>query len=272
MTVSSPESAPSESWRRWLLMPSAARLGAKAPRNPEVGWDQYWSEIKATGDGGDVLWDTSNPGEMEQYLPIALEHLDPGLPIVDVGCGNGRQARILAEHFPDVLGVDLSPQAVERAKTESAGVGNLRFLALDVIAPEAGARLVEAVGGEANVFVRGVFHVLPPKARLAMAVNLRQLLGTAGRLFLAETNYPGDSLGYLQHLGARRGWIPAPLQRAITRLPKPRHFGALDRENCMPADEWVVETDGLTSIYTIPLQHQHGSEVIPGYYAVMRPK
>ncbi len=202
--VSTPDASTSRSWRRWLLMPSAARLGAKAPDNPKDGWDQFWSEIEATGDGGDVLWDTSNPGEMEQYLPAALKYLDPGLPTVDVGCGNGRQARILANHFPEVLGIDLSQLAVERAQAESAGVANLRFQALDIVAPGAGAKLVEAIG-EANVFVRGVFHVLPPKARRDMVANLREVLGRSGHLFLAETNYPGDSLGYLRHLGARLG-------------------------------------------------------------------
>lgn len=271
MMVSTPDASTSRSWRRWLLMPSAARLGAKAPDNPKDGWDQFWSEIEATGDGGDVLWDTSNPGEMEQYLPVALKYLHPALPTVDVGCGNGRQARILAKHFPEVLGVDLSQLAVERAQAESAGVANLRFQALDIVAPGAGAQLVEAIG-EANVFVRGVFHVLPPKARRDMVANLREVLGRSGHLFLAETNYPGDSLGYLRHLGARLGSMPAPLGRAIARLPKPRHFGAIERSNCMPDAEWVVEGDGVTLIYTIPLQHQTGSEFIPGYYAAMRPR
>jgi SAM-dependent methyltransferase len=269
--VNRPDSSPSASWRRLLLLPTAARLGAQAPRDHRVGWDLYWREVELTGDGGDVLWDTSNPGEIAQYLPILLRYLDPELPIVDIGCGNGRQARILSEHFSAVLGVDLSATAITRAQQESAGIDHLRFETLDLTAPGAGAHLVETLG-EANIFVRGVFHVLAPKAQLQMVGNLRKILGARGRLFLAETNYPGDALSYLRHLGARAGRMPMPLRRAIQRLPRPRHFGAAEREKCLPKAEWIVLDDGVTAIYTIPMRHNAGSEVIPGYYAALTPR
>ena len=261
----------SPSWRRVLLLPSAARLGAQAPRDRRVGWDRFWGEVETTGDGGDVLWDTSDSGEIAQYLPIVLQYLDPTLPVVDVGCGNGRQSRILAEHFPSVLGVDLSSVAVELARRETGATGGrVRFEPMDLTTAGAGLRLADEVGA-ANVFVRGVFHVLSASARLQMVANLEVILGGRGRLFLAETNYSGGVLGYLRHLGARPGRIPVPLQRAIQRLPKPRHFGAAERAACLPADAWKLEVDGVTEIYTIPLEHGRHS-LIPGYYAVLTPR
>ena len=217
-----------------------------------------------------MLWDSSNPGEAEQHLPIVLEHLDTSLPIVDIGCGNGRQSRMLAEHYPQVLGVDLSPDAITLARKESAGIENLHFEVLDLLADNAGPQLAAELG-EANVFVRGVLHVLPPRARQAVAVALREVLGARGRLFLAETNYVGGSLGYLQHLGARPGRIPKPLQRAIQTLPKPRHFGPQEMRKCFPESDWSVEFDGITQIFTIPLHKVEAPEHIPGYYAVLSP-
>lgn len=223
-----------------------------------------------TGDGGDVLWDSSQPGEFDQHLRIVLHHFDTDLPVVDVGCGNGRQSRLLAQYFPAVIGVDLSADAVDRAEQESADLPNLRFEALDLVADGAGDRLVELIG-EANVFVRGVFHVLPPAAQAGAARALRKVVSSRGRVFLAETNYIGGSLSYLQHLGARPRRIPIPLQRAIQTIPKPRPFGPAELRRCFTAADWSVESDGTTEIYAIPLQQQYAPEYIPGYYAVLAP-
>lgn len=261
---------PASSWRRLLLLPSAARFGAQAPRDARDGWGRFWRAVGSTGDGGDVLWDSSNPGESEQHLPIVLQHLDRSMPVIDIGCGNGRQSRLLAEHFPAVVGVDLSAEAIALAEKESAGIGNLRFEVLDLLADNAGARLA-GLFTEANIFVRGVFHVMPPHGQQQVARALRAVLGARGRVFLAETNYVGGSLGYLQHLGARPGRIPGPLLRAIQTIPKPRPFGPVELRKCFPAAQWTVELDGTTQIYAIPMQRRDAPEYIPGYYAVLVP-
>lgn len=266
-----PDSTSPASWRRLLLIPTAARLGVSAPRDRRVGWDLFWDDVGGTGDDGDVLWDTSNPGEMTRYLPVVLEHLDQRLPVVDIGCGNGRQSRMLADHFPEVLGIDLSPIALDRARAESVGIDNLRFHALDLTIPDAGRVLADLIG-PANVFVRGVFHIFSPKERTEVVTNLRAVLRDKGRLFLTETNYPGDSLSYLRHLGARPGKVPIPLQRAIARLPKPQPFGATQRAACLPEAEWQLHADGVADVYTIPLQSGKAAAVIPGYYAVVSPR
>lgn len=260
----------SASWSRLLLLPSAARFGAHAPRDVRQGWDLFWQQVTGTGDGGDVLWDSSDPGEFDRHLATVLQYLDTDLPLVDIGCGNGRQSRLFARYFPTVLGVDLSPAAVERARKESADLPNLQFEAVDLLAEGAGQQLT-ALSGEANVFVRGVFHVMPPAAQSRMATALRPVLGSRGRVFLAETNFVGGSLSYLQHLGARPGRIPLPLQRAIRTIPRPRPFGAAELRSCFPATRWRVESEGSTDIYAIPMQQQREPEHIPGYYAVLSP-
>ena len=42
---------------RIRLIPKLAWYGARAPRDETVAWDRYWSSVRQTGQGGDVLWD-----------------------------------------------------------------------------------------------------------------------------------------------------------------------------------------------------------------------
>jgi len=136
-------------------------------------------------------------------------------------------------------------------------------------AADAGEKIRADIGADANVFVRGVLHILDPAGRVAFARTLHQVVGVRGRVFLAETNFRGSALGYLEHLGATARHIPAPLERAIADLPRPGHFGGPERVNVFPASEWVVVADGPADIETIPLRGTGEPEHIPGYYAVM---
>ena len=106
--------------RRALLVPQIVRLAARAPRDVGTRWDRYWAAVERTGDDGDVLWDASTSSEAEHYLELLGIHADPDLPVLDVGCGNGRFTRALAQRFRPAVGVDVSPHAVIRARMERA--------------------------------------------------------------------------------------------------------------------------------------------------------
>jgi SAM-dependent methyltransferase len=255
---------------RLLLIPRVAWLGARTPRDLLVGWNHYWSSIRRTGVGGDVLWDTAELDEMPEYLATMKAQLDLDLPIIDVGCGNGSFTRQLASYFPRVIGVDLSPEAVALAARE-CDVPQVEFRTLDITVPGATVGIAEELG-PVNVFVRGVLHILSPAARAEMARNLLPLLGSRGRLFLSETNFRGSGLGYLEWLGATARSIPEPLERAIKDLPRPGHFGAEERAATFPGTDWTVLLDGPSVIETIPLRGPTEPERIPGYFAVMEPR
>lgn len=250
------------------LIPRVAWLSAKAPRDAHHGWDGFWAGVRETGNGGDVLWDSSDDNEARGYLPILREKFDPDLPIVDIGCGNGRFTRLLAPEFMRAVGVDVSPHAIERARAETGAVENVEFDVLDVAAPGAGAELRERFG-EANVFVRGLFHVLDQQARSAVAENLRKLVGNRGRVLLAETDYRGSTLNYLHHLGATLRRIPPPLENAVVWLPKPGHFGSAERRLVFPDHRWRLISDGATTIEAVPMRTNDAAERIPGYFAVL---
>jgi ubiquinone/menaquinone biosynthesis C-methylase UbiE len=56
--------------------------------------------------------------------------IQPGMRILDVGCGGGQFARRLVDHFADIelVGVDLSPDQVARARSRASGRAQLSFV------------------------------------------------------------------------------------------------------------------------------------------------
>ncbi len=258
------------SWSKVLLVPQVVKLAVRAPRDVSSRWDRYWAAVEQTGPHGDVLWDADSPAEAQLYLERLREHADPTLPVIDVGCGNGRYTRMFANAFHLALGVDLSPHAVTRATEESAHVANVAFRAMDLTTPGTG-RALAAELGESNIFIRGVMHVLTSSQRTAMAGNLRHLLGARGTLLLAETCFPGGTLDYLGHLGATAHGLPPPLGRALAAgLPRPSCFGAAEKAECFPSADWHTLAEEETTINTVPLRGSDEPGAIPGFLALLR--
>ncbi|MEI2278521.1 class I SAM-dependent methyltransferase [Paenarthrobacter ilicis] len=259
---------------KYLLIPRLIKLSSAAPKDPLTAWDRYWGDIRSTGATGDVLWDSGSDHELNSYIS-KLKLLDPALPIVDVGCGNGSFTRLLARHFPLAVGLDYSANAVERARREAEGIPTASFAVCDGTAPDAAATIASALAvagwhGDANVFIRGVLHVLDAKGRAALAANMLPVVGERGAVFLAETNFPGTPVDYVSHLGATRKSIPAPLEWAIRGLPMPGRFGAKQRSAAFTTSDWNLVEDGSAGIETRPLTNPETPDVIPGYFAVLR--
>lgn len=257
--------------KKYLLLPSIIRLSSRVPRNRNTAWEGYWGRIQQTGAVGDVLWDAGSDREFGSYLPALQRTLDPALPVVDVGCGHGSFTRLLAGHFPRAVGVDVAPGAVARARDKTIDLANVEFRALDCTAPGAGDQLATEFG-DCNVFVRGVFHVLDPAARTALAANLRPLVGLRGRVFLVETNFSGNALDYIARLGATPRQIPRPLELAIAGLPKPGHFGPAERRAAFDDGAWTVLEDGAVTIDAVAMRMKGQPEQIPGYCAALAPR
>lgn len=108
-----------------------------------------WNESYASGQ---LPWDIGEPE------PLLVEFVTSGgvppAPTLEIGAGTGTNAIWLAERGFDVVGVDVSPLAVERAHAKMEGRAlRCRFAALDFLtAPPPG-------GPFQFVFDRGCFHV-----------------------------------------------------------------------------------------------------------------
>lgn len=267
--------------RTYLMAPRLARLARSVPKNRTLAWERYWAGLAAAGDGGEVLWDAGTDREFLSYRDVLLRHFDPALPVVDVGCGHGVFTRALAGLFPEVVGVDVSRDAVECAREEQAlpvepseRTGRITYEVRDMTAPGArggmlgGSGTVDEAG--ANVFIRGLLHVLRPGDQAALAENLRLLAGSRGTVFFVETNFRGSPVSYASHLGATARSIPVPLERAIRGLPMPGHFGPKERARIFSPAVWELLEEGPAVIETHPMTGLRGQNKVPGYYAVLR--
>ncbi|MEU7057775.1 class I SAM-dependent methyltransferase [Streptomyces sp. NPDC046197] len=146
-------------------------------------WEDFWRE--ASGEPGAVFWDAEPAVTAAVHLPLLAPHLtDPGLPMIDLGCGNGTQTRCLADRFPHVVGVDIAHAAVAHARRgDPAGQATYRV----VNATEKGEiETLHAELGDANVYLRGVLHQCGPDDRQPLIDGLALLLGERGRALLVE--------------------------------------------------------------------------------------
>jgi SAM-dependent methyltransferase len=145
-------------------------------------WESFWRDLAADGDT--ALWDSSAALAAAEHLRRARPHLDEGLPLIDVGCGSGRQTRELAGSFARVVGVDLAEEALEIARREHPAP-NLDYRRLDLLDPAAVGELAAELG-DANVYLRGVLHQLPPADQDRAVRAIAVLLGARGRLVAQE--------------------------------------------------------------------------------------
>lgn len=79
-------------------------------------------------------------GLVEGTLPLVeglVERLRAGIDVIDVGCGHGHAANLIADAFPAsrILGIDISEEGVAAAKAEAdrLGLTNARFETRDVL-------------------------------------------------------------------------------------------------------------------------------------------
>ncbi|GAA4974905.1 class I SAM-dependent methyltransferase [Actinoplanes utahensis] len=253
--------------RRFLVLPRVIWYAARAPRGRDRVWDTYWRDIGGGGADGDVLWDGATDRGTRWCLDQALRHFDPALPVVDVACGNGTQALLLADRFAPVVGVDVSGEAVARARQRAAGRSRLSFRVADITRPGAGRDLAAELG-PANVHIRGLLHILDERQRRAAAGNLADLAGERGVVLLVETAGAGGALRYLEQLGVRLTAFPQTVARCLRAgLPIPRDFGERELARAFPADRWQVLTTGTTDLDVVVTG---GPTAVPAFYAVLK--
>jgi MPBQ/MSBQ methyltransferase len=122
-----------------------------------------------------------------------LDQLPPGSTVLDVGCGIGGSARILARDYGlDVLGISISPAQIERARQLTPAGLSCRFQVMDALALELPERSFAAVWS-----VEASPH-MPDKQRYAD--ELLRVLGAGGRLAVADWNRRDPADGAMNRL------------------------------------------------------------------------
>jgi SAM-dependent methyltransferase len=130
-----------------------------------------WNESYASGQ---LPWDTGQPEPLLVEF-VTSGALTPG-PTLEIGAGTGTNAIWMAERGFDVLGVDVSPLAVEIAHAKMAGHAlSCRFAAWDFLAAPPPAAPFQFV------FDRGCFHVFDePDERRRFVKQVSDALAPGG--------------------------------------------------------------------------------------------
>jgi SAM-dependent methyltransferase len=162
-----------------------------------------WNESYASGQ---PPWDTGQPE------PLLIEFITSGgvAPVrtLEIDAGTGTNAIWLAERGFDVLGVDVSPLAVERANAKMDGRDlSCRFATLDFLA-------APPPGGPFNfIFDRGCFHVFDePGERARFAAQVAAALVPSGLWLSLIGSTEGPS---------REAGPPRRSAREVTRAIEP---------------------------------------------------
>lgn len=246
------------------------RLKNGDPREYDRHWESYWKTVDRTGAHGDVPWDAAPQLAVAEDLPRFLPLMDRSVPILDLGCGNGRQSRYLSKYFNKVIGVDVAPSAVELARQETTEETNVEYRVLDATRPDQAEEL-HAEFGDMNVYIRTVMHVIQKVDRPRFVESLRILLGDRGVLYQLELT--SKSLGALRALPVKGKFgLPPLVERVVEHGAVPVGFDAHERGALFPEDRWeLLKEDAQVPIRTIPMVH--GKEaVLPGNYLILRPR
>jgi SAM-dependent methyltransferase len=223
-------------------------------------WESYWNSIQNAGPVAEVFWDDTSDhdsiGDLQRFMP----YMDPNLPLLDVGCGNGRQVRFFARHFDRVIGADVSLSAIRLAQAESVEQKNVEYRVFDGLDTES-ARALRREFGEMNIYMRGVLHMVKWHDRRKFTDNLAILLGERGTLYQIEL--PTKSILYMRSL-------PQDLFSTIPKITRRVGFNNEDRHLFYPDDRWIVVDEGSNvSLNTIPLPEGQ-KDMMPANYLILR--
>ncbi len=135
---------------------------------------------------GTPTWEIGRP------QPAVLHMLEAGLvdgDVLDVGCGTGEHARLLAALGHRVVGIDFSTRAIKlarlrsRSRRLSGGQATERAPAPEFAVADVRA-LADLERSFDTVLDVGCFHTLQPDDRGAYAASVRSVLRSGGRLLL----------------------------------------------------------------------------------------
>lgn len=142
-------------------------------------WDEAYTK-------GWAPWDIGRP------QPVFVRLADAGeitSPVLDSGCGTGEHALMLAERGMAVLGIDVAPTAIGRARQKAAERKlSAEFEVGDVLALDRLGRPF------ATIIDSGVFHTFDDTDRPRYVASLASVLEPGGVLHLLcfSEQTPGD--------------------------------------------------------------------------------
>jgi cyclopropane fatty-acyl-phospholipid synthase-like methyltransferase len=228
-----------------------------------TSWESFWST--STGAAGEIFWDADPAHAAQEDLALFQSHMDPKLPMIDLGCGNGTQTRFLADHFVKVMGTEISPAAVEIARTKHAAP-NVSYRVLDVLSPDDAQALHKEIG-DTNIYMRAVLHQLSPADHATAIQSIERLLGRRGVLYLVELSSAAEP--FFAQLITQYG-PPPGLARVFQHQITPGMLNENDLEVLFPLNRFTLLGTGPSHIWTVHTLPTGEVVKVPAFYAILR--
>ena len=178
--------APSPRVARWVrsaddLMDLLDTLFAEAAdRWSDRGGADWWDAFYADRSRPIPFFRWTPDESLVAWQDAGLLGAGPGVRVLELGCGPGRNAVWLAQQGCVVDAVDLSPAAVAWGRERAAEAGvDVAFHRADIFRWEPPAQPYDVVVDS------GCFHHLPPHRRVSYLALLERTLAPGGRFALA---------------------------------------------------------------------------------------
>jgi len=246
------------------------QITTPSARKYQQQWNNFWSDTQETGQQGDVLWDVNPESASQIDMARFAPHFNLSLPLLDLGTGNGRQARFLAQHFSQVIGADVSEAAINLARKEAINQPNLTFRVFNAT-DLAQAQALHDEFGDMNIYIRGVVHVIQKADRPSFVKGLRTLLGTKGTLY--QTELDNEALPYFRQFPSDSpSGLPNLMHRVVSYGITPIGFRLDKLHEVYSPDVWEILGQGnnanMNTIEIAPGQ----KGAVPANYLIIRPR
>lgn len=129
-----------------------------------------------------------------QFAVFFANEIDRDTPIIDFGCGSGRDTLFFAGLGGDVIGVDASQSAVDLCveKATAFGYENTRFVCADLGAEDSVEKINAPADGPTALYARFFLHAITEEAENQFLATAAQLV--KGSLFGVEFRTARDAL------------------------------------------------------------------------------
>ncbi|GIL17539.1 MAG: hypothetical protein BroJett040_12900 [Oligoflexia bacterium] len=140
--------------------------------DPEISKEQFWTKIYQTEE---PRWELNQPApalvDMLPRLKISKSR------VLVLGCGSGNDAAFFAQAGHLVTAIDISPEALQRARSKYGHLTNLTFIESDVFT------LGQEYSGQFDViFEHTCYCAIQPERRNELVKTWRRLLSPGGHL------------------------------------------------------------------------------------------
>lgn len=190
-----------------------------------------------------ALYDHDGWSHNSHYHAELLRHLPRGGLALDIGCGAGAFARLLATRVDRVLGLDLSPEMVRLARARSRAYPSVQYAVADILACDFPPATFDTIASIATL------HHMP----LASILNRVAAWLTPGGVFIALDLFEAD--------GARDTLLSA-LAVPTSALHRVARTGRV-RESAAEQAAWAAH--GIHDRYlTVAAARRIAAHVLPG--------